>query len=540
MNINTYKGENGDASFLIPLGIAMDYRVKWNVHRILRDFIQNFYDSIGYERFADEFQYEWEISEKERLHIRMRTYGRSFSYEWLTYIGGSTKTGKTGYAGEYGEGFKVALLCLVKLGGDAVMSSGSWELHPCEYTEKIEEREINMFGYHMREREDDGFTTLELYGIPASGENVRYAREALLEFFHPKNVLLADRIETTEGYALYARSAVKVPCAEPVDIKGILYYKYVARGRLPFSAVIHMTEVSRDFDCDRSREILSEATVVRAVYEMVEKLSPEASFWMLRQMEGQWQVLPVSEKERPADINTWYYVICQLVRNISTEPEWIKRFAQEYPLGKYAYIERRGGDCGRNRLLREAKNWFEQENRDGNRRRLVNPVFRLLGVASVLKEYTEKKDTLYRELNEKERERAELLTACAGMIFSVLNNEVSMPKILVYTAKKTRKGRSCLQYGILPYAETRTERVFLGGNEKRHMRYRVEKVVMEEEDLSTGTEFQKALLKYIGACVHMYGAERSERSNGGLTYIGAILYYLRDKVEEYEGRWKKT
>ncbi|MDE6641682.1 MAG: hypothetical protein K2K63_14300 [Acetatifactor sp.] len=540
MNINIFKRESRNDPTLIPLGIAMDYRVKWNVHRILRDFIQNFYDSIGCEQFADEFQYKWEILEEKRIHIRMRTYGRSFSYEWLTYIGGSTKTGKHGYAGEYGEGFKVALLCLVKLGGDAVMSSGSWELRPCEYTEKIEGRKINMFGYHMREREDDGFTTLELYGIPASDENVRYVKEGLLDFFYPKNPLLADEIETAERYAVYARSAVKVPCEEYTDIKGIFYYKYIARGRLPFPAVIHMTEVFRNFDCDRSREILSEATVVGAVYKMVETLSPEASFWMLRQMEGQWQELPTSEKDRPADLNTWYYVICQLVRNVSSEPKWIKRFAQEYPLEKYAYIERGGGDSGKNRLLREAKRWFEQENKGENRRRLINPIFRLLGVASVFQEYTEKEDTLYRALDEKEQERAELLRACARMIFLVLSNEAPMPKILVHTEKKTKKGRLCLQYGILPYAETKTVRVFLGGNENQHIRYRVEEVVMEEEDLSTGTEFQKALLKYLGACVHMYGAERSERSNGVLTYIGAILYHLRGKVEAYEGRWKKT
>ncbi len=155
----------------------MDYRVNWNVHHIIRDFVQNFYDSIGCEQFADEFQYEWEIEKDRMLHIKMRTFGHSFSYEWLTYIGGSTKTGKDGYAGKYGEGFKIALLSLVKLGGDAVMSSGKWELHPCEYTEKIDGQEIRMFGYRMRERKDDGFTTLELYGIPASDENIRIVKE---------------------------------------------------------------------------------------------------------------------------------------------------------------------------------------------------------------------------------------------------------------------------------------------------------------------------------------------------------------------------
>jgi len=123
----------------------------------------------------------------------MGTLGHSFSYEWLTYIGGSTKTGRDGYAGKYGEGFKIALLCLVKLGGDAVMSSGSWELRPCEYMEDIGGQKVRMFGYRMKERKDDGFTTLELYGIPASDEHIRIAREALLEFFYPQNVLPADK-----------------------------------------------------------------------------------------------------------------------------------------------------------------------------------------------------------------------------------------------------------------------------------------------------------------------------------------------------------
>lgn len=44
---------------LIKLGIAMDYPVEWDFERILRDLIQNFYDSIGYENFAKEFHYSY-------------------------------------------------------------------------------------------------------------------------------------------------------------------------------------------------------------------------------------------------------------------------------------------------------------------------------------------------------------------------------------------------------------------------------------------------------------------------------------------------
>lgn len=555
MNTNTYRKEKEIKHIpsLIRLGIAMDYQVKWGVHRIIRDFVQNFYDSIGAERFGDEFEYNWEITEEEKLsgwrrqkermlHIRMRTSGHSFSYEWLTCIGGSTKTGERGYAGEYGEGFKIALLSLMKLGGDAVMASGGWELHPCGYTEKIERRKIQMFGYRMEEREDDGFTTLDLYGIPASYDNIRYTEEALLEFFYPGNPLLGDRIEETDDYALYARSAARIPCAETGEIPGVLYYKYIARGRLPFPAVIHLTELKRDFDYDRSREILSEATVVSAVYKVTESLSPGASYWLLTQMKGKWKDFPVFKKELPADLNTWYYVICQLVRNISTSSEWISKFSQEYPVENYAYLERMGSDSGKNQLLREAKRWFEQENRggDSHRRRLVNPIFRLLGVSSILQEYTGKKETLYRHLEDKERERSELLKACAKEIFPGLDQAGHFPEVLIRVDRKGRKSQACEQYGILPYAETRIMNFYHRENRERHIKYQVQEVIMEEKDLSEDAEFQMVLLKYLGACVSMYGKERSERSNGVLTYIGAMLYRSRDKVEEYEGRWKKT
>lgn len=550
MNINTYEKDSKDIPSLIPLGIAMDYRVRWNMHRILRDFVQNFYDSIGMEHFADEFQYEWKAVEGDRicrrglqegrqLCIKMRTLGHSFSYEWLNFIGGSTKTGKEGYAGEYGEGFKIALLCLVKLGGDAVMSSGGWELRPCKYTERIDGREIPMFGYHMKKRKDDGFTTLELWGIPASDENVRYVKETLLEFFYPGNRLLAERIEAGDGYELYARSAVKVPCAEDADIQGVFYYKYIARGRLPFPIVIHLPEKQRHMDNDRSRDILTEAAVVGAVYKMAERLSPEASFWMLTQMREKWQDLPVFERDRFADLRTWYYVVCQLVRNITAEPELIKRFAQEYPLERYAYIERPGGDNGRNRLLREARGWFEQENRGKNRRRLINPVFRLLGVSSVLEEYQKKKDTMYRELNGEEAEREKLLKGCARLILSVLDSELPPPGILIRTEKRHKKNQAYLQYGLLPYAETRAVRVFPGNRKKRHIKYQISEVVMDEGDLSAEADFQHVLLKYLGACVHVYGTERSERPNAALTYVGTLLYRFRNALEEYGESWKE-
>ena len=36
---------------LVPLDLVMDYPVEWEFWRVLRDLIQNFYDSIGYKQF---------------------------------------------------------------------------------------------------------------------------------------------------------------------------------------------------------------------------------------------------------------------------------------------------------------------------------------------------------------------------------------------------------------------------------------------------------------------------------------------------------
>lgn len=61
---------------------------------------------------------------------------------------------------------------------------------------------------------------------------------------------------------------------------------------------------------------------------------------------------------------------------------------------------------------------------------------------------------------------------------------------------------------------------------------------MEEADLST-EEFKRTLVKYVSACVQMYGMDRSARSSGVLTIIGAALYRSRNRVEEYTDRWDR-
>ena len=50
--------ENGTEE-LIKMDIAIDYPVRWSFERVLRDLIQNFYDSIGPEKFGKEMNYTY-------------------------------------------------------------------------------------------------------------------------------------------------------------------------------------------------------------------------------------------------------------------------------------------------------------------------------------------------------------------------------------------------------------------------------------------------------------------------------------------------
>lgn len=40
---------------LIPLEISMTYPIKWSEEKVARDFVQNFYDSIGSQNFHKDF-----------------------------------------------------------------------------------------------------------------------------------------------------------------------------------------------------------------------------------------------------------------------------------------------------------------------------------------------------------------------------------------------------------------------------------------------------------------------------------------------------
>jgi hypothetical protein len=84
--------------------------VKWDAFKVLRDFLQNFYDAVGEEKWSEQFSHR---VKEGTLLFHARDVG--FSYDWLVPIGASTKREERGkYAGFFGEGFKIASLCALR------------------------------------------------------------------------------------------------------------------------------------------------------------------------------------------------------------------------------------------------------------------------------------------------------------------------------------------------------------------------------------------------------------------------------------------
>lgn len=294
---------------IIPLNIIRGYPVDWDFSKILRDLVQNFYDEIGYENFAKEFMYEWQEVDGF-INLSMRIKGHSFRYEWLTYVGGSTKTdSEKQYIGMYGEGFKMCMLCLLRDFGLAPrMSSQNWSIVPCWEWITIGDTKEMTLAYDLTQRADDGETTLIIEKIPM--EYLEVVKGGMLDFYYPENPLLGKLICSHENYIIHERSDMRIPCAQwDCNLKGIYFQTFLARGRLPFPIVIVNRQrvlLSRE---SRKRRTYYPFEVIHLVFRLTLSMEAEESYHMLMIMKDYWNDLP---KER-FDIYTWYHVVNQLV-----------------------------------------------------------------------------------------------------------------------------------------------------------------------------------------------------------------------------------
>lgn len=496
---------------LIKLEIAVDYPIAWNFNCVFRDLIQNFYDSLTPEKFSRDFFYQYTFHE-DGYHVIMETKGTEFSYEWLTYVGGSTKIDKDGYIGKYGEGFKMAALRIMQMGGMSLtMHSQNWMISPVEYFETVDGCEISMLGYEYEHVENDGTTRLEIIGIQE--KYVKVLDEALLDFFYPENELFGRRIGKGKEWEIYERSRKDIPCRQfSPDLKGILYVNNLARGRLDIPLIInYKTQVYYD---SRSRETFFQDRTISFLHEAARKFDSETSLYLLEMLEKKWNEYPKDSY----DIETKYYLICQLVRNVAKDEETAAEFLNTYQ--NLGYIERKTDDFIRNKLIDETKVWEKEH----HTRRIVNPVFRLLNACSLVEEYLKIRDSLYQPPTELERKRA-------GVLFEAVNKIIPlelmdhMPEI--YIDESANSGFHALQFAEKKYVRIKGQ---------INKKFRINRLLFRHEDFLDDA-YGKSLLKMAGALLHIYGSERSSTLTVLFTHLGEWMLDKIEIIHEYEEKW---
>lgn len=497
---------------LIKLDIAADYPIGWSFKYVIREFVQNFYDSLGADDFYERFHFNYFASDGG-LNVVMETEGIGFSYDWLTYVGGSTKTESLEHnIGMYGEGFKMSALRILQMQGMILkMHSQDWEIQPVKYIECVDGHNLEMFGYEYNKALADGYTRLEVTGVALSNETV--LKEALLDFFCPQNPLVGEMIGRGSDWEIYNRSEMKIPCEQRVpELKGILFMNNLARGRLDIPIVINYK--TRMLSDTRSRETFSDSRTADYIHEVVKLLDAQTSFRLLEIMKNRWDEYPKGKY----DINTKYYFICQLVRNVVKNEEIKKNFMLKHT--DLAFIERKGSDIVKNRLIDETKTWA----RENNTRRIVNPIFRLVGASSLLEEYQTIKNMLYVLPNSLEIDRANLLYKSVKEIINVSIPD-EMPEILI---DECADGKS----NPLQFAE----RDLAKAKGRKYIRFKINKLVFKHEDFADEA-FRESFIKMAEAILHVYGSDRSTMLTVLLTHLGQWILDGADVLSEYEKKW---
>lgn len=111
-------------------GTLETYKVKWDIEKVARDTLQNFFDANGGTLDSVPIEIQ-EVGEGEQKRYTVRIEGSAeYDYRKLLHLGGTSKDEGATTAGGFGEGTKVLSLVLLRDFGfsDVTFGSSDWKL----------------------------------------------------------------------------------------------------------------------------------------------------------------------------------------------------------------------------------------------------------------------------------------------------------------------------------------------------------------------------------------------------------------------------
>lgn len=506
---------------LISLNIILDYPVKWSKYKVLRDFIQNFYDALTWGNFNKGFSYQ--LYPENTLTLTSENTG--FSYEWLLHMGASTKReSPEKYAGYFGEGFKVAALCALRdFGWRVRLSSQDWLLEVTTSKLVVDDNILESLAYRLELLPIcSSNTVMAISNIDDNGFEIFKA--ALYSFYYPQNPLIGATLWENEDASICYRTINKKPGHYPTSYgnflgDGIVFGSYQALGSLSIPIVFSLHNYSIK---DRDREFVSEIDVVNIVTGVVQLVPPEVALIVLPYFKKYWHTYP---KEKYGH-SSYYTVVKNLVKRIYISSDQTEAFMRENPnLLVVNYIK--NSDMFTKNRRTQALSWLKVQ---CNRYILVQDSFAYLGYPT-LEDECERyggfsvvdtpgmEDRMYIDLIEE--------TVAELLVSDFYPEKLPQCKIISNDDASWMGMANCKKLN-----QTKTNVTGL------KLKYSLSFVAIKKHLLKRDC-FEEAFTTYLHELCHCFGGESSVNFNRALTEVISILLKNPEKVTRARDRWRE-
>ena len=499
------------------INLVYDYPVRWSRFKVLRDFVQNFYDAVQWRRWDSQFSYT--LAEGA---LTLKASGVGFSYDWLLHIGASTKREETGgYAGYFGEGFKIAALCALRdYSWQVSVCSRDWRLKVVTADIDVDGRRLKSLAYEI-EKSSAISTDTVLQISPFS--DAELLESVLLSFYYPSNPLFGEKIYEADDCAVYFRSKVEKPRRYPTTSgdrsQGIVFASYQALGSFQYPLVFCLHDYRHN---DRDRNSFFKMDVVRLINRTVSRLTPTASSVVLQSLKGRWYDRP----RKKYDFESWHGIVDTLVRNVSRSEEAASTFRADYPNLLVAHQVKRN-DLQRYNRRRQALDWLKNSGRSF---RLVQSAFSQLGYPT-LESVCERHDgfSVTREPTAYEQKRVDLLEAFVQTLMPDLFASVELPPCQIIKSERA----AWMGMANCVLLTTSKHQTFRG----IPVRYRLPYVALKSSLLQSAA-FGSALSTYLHELAHMFGGDRSAAFSHALSELMEITLSNARLVATWQEDWE--
>lgn len=491
------------------LNLVYSYPVSWDKIDVLCDYIQNFYDAIGYENFARDFKYYYN---NETLVMKSNNI---FSKEWLFYFGASTKReeGKS-YAGKFGEGFKIASLVATRdLGWDITMESDDWKIHVTSTDYHIADEKRKFLAYELDNREKENTSVLTIKGVD---EKIYGSFIHMVNTFEYKyNPLFGKTIYENEDILICHLGNDQEPKI------GRIFINYQQRGFISQNIIISNRNYDMRGKDDRDRFYISEydaeklirATICRA------HIPAAASYEMLEILREYWSFIGTEK------CGKWNDAILTLIDNVAQDKKYCEMFVETYG-DKLTANFQKGVSKNRARI---AKEWYRMSEYFC-KRKIVSRQFEKIGIKDIVQLCEENNGfQVYREPNNIEKECIEILKNLALDIIGDILCYEKIPTCDIINNKKAPMAAIASAVKISPKRITPTNPF--------KVVYRIENIHLQYF-LFNKDWFGMACTSYMHELLHEFGGDSSQQFHDALNLMGLRIMYNKDTIDKYEEKWR--